>query len=164
MDGSPPDQADAKANLSDEIAERRMEAMLSHGRELFIYHAGQRLTALEYVITFVGALSAGYAALMHYHEYFLAALLPTFAIALTHGFQCLEFRNKQLVKRDEEQLKALEKQYCELLGVAELEIMKRAESCVVGGRTYGKLLPAMFNLLKIASAALFAIALISWMF
>lgn len=89
--------------------------LLQHGRELFVYHAGQRLITIRYFFVAYAIFAAGYIGAMTPattggQDIGGLRLLITFlAFVITIAFWALDARNSELVKIDEASLKEIER-------------------------------------------------------
>jgi len=64
----------------------------------FVYHAGQRITAFQIFLVFLGALAVGLSYSLEHGNFFLMSVVSLAAAFISVAFLILEIRNEKLVK------------------------------------------------------------------
>jgi hypothetical protein len=127
---------------------------LQHARELFIYHAGQRIQSLNFYFVAIAVFLSGFGFLasskMELEERaFFGIVLACGGFYVTRLFQQLDERNHQLVQCDECLLKKAEERLAVSDQLPEWKVTERAEK--QPGRHYLKIVPNIFGLYQTLS-------------
>lgn len=108
---------------------------LEHGRSMFVYHAGQRHSSLNFYFAVLAAFVAAFAALFTHDELWKAPgnVAPTIAFGLavaamllTFFFLLLDFRNRDLVKCDELLIDAIEIELARQYSLPKFKIIEKS--------------------------------------
>lgn len=137
---------------SDELTKLALE----HSRELFIYHAGQRIQSLNFYFVAITVFLTGFgflatSALGPGDRALFGIVLAFAGFYITHLFQELDKRNEQLVHSDESLLKYAEETLANMSTppLSEWKVAACAEK--FRGRHYTKIVPSIFGLYKFLS-------------
>jgi hypothetical protein len=108
---------------SKEFCIKLLKTQLEHARALFIYHAGQRLTAIYYFFVAYTVAGTAYVGLLGKDvPYYIRLLLGIYALVVTVMFWGLDMRNAQLVRIDEKAMAEIEKKMA--TGLSQFELVK----------------------------------------
>jgi hypothetical protein len=131
--------------------EEFLKLALEHSRPLFIYHATQRITSLNYYFVAIAVFLSGFgfvaASTLEPEERALVGLVLSISgIILTSCFMGLDRRNIQLVGCNEKLLTYAEDKMATLSGCKEWNIMACADKAEPRKDRYGKIVPRIFKL------------------
>ncbi len=142
-------------------------AALEHCRELFVYHANQRLQSIRFYFVAFGIFIAGYAAAFAggtgVASSLLSAVLALGALTITESFRRLDLRNAELVDCDEAPLKILEKIVADRMKLPDFETIKNSDTRGGGNKNknrYGIVMPRLFRFSAFFSGALLSVSLV----
>ena len=131
---------------------------LEHSRELFIYHAGQRIQSLNFYFVAITVFLTGFGFLATSdlgsgERAIFGIVLALAGCCLTHLIQGLDERNEQLVRYDEKLLEYAEAEMAKSSepAVLDWEVTKRAGEYKDGVKHYRKIVPSIFALYKALS-------------
>jgi deoxyribose-phosphate aldolase len=128
-----------------------LKLALDHARDLFVYHAGQRLTSLNFFLAAVGFVIGGTATALSklsdndpLTRCFLGVVSATVLI-LSVFFWILDKRNEYLVHCDEAAMKKCERELAVSTGLAELNTILNSD-VYPSSITYRRIMPMLFIL------------------
>jgi hypothetical protein len=130
---------------------------LEHSRELFIYHAGQRIQSLNFYFVAITVFLTGFGALAisevdPVDRALFGIVLASAGFYLTLLFQRLDKRNEQLVHCDEFLLEKAEKKLADLEpALIEWKVTESAKKLSNKVRHYTEIVPSIFGLYQILS-------------
>lgn len=136
-------------------SEQLTKLALQHSRELFIYHAGQRIQSLNFYFVNITVFLTGFGFLAISNmgppdRALFGIVLAVAGFYITHLFQELDKRNEQLVHCDEALLKHAEETLAKMSNppVPEWKVLACADESKQGIRHYEKIVPSIFGLYK----------------
>lgn len=135
-----------------------LSVALQHARDLFIYHANQRLQSIRFFFIAFGVFAAGFTTLLSGVEIYSSVFGAVFALAayrIADTFRRLDQRNAELVHHDEEALLNLEGKMAELVGCSSMKITQRGKKAEIYSNQYGVVMPKFFRFVIILSLAAF---------
>jgi hypothetical protein len=103
-----------------------LKVSLDHAQAWMTLHADQRLRALQFWLIAVAALTTAYVGTLR-ADPVLAAAIAVLGTVLSLGFQRLERRTRELVKRAEDALRPTERRLAELTGIEALQLVEASD-------------------------------------
>ena len=148
---------DTKPGADDEL-----KLALQHGRELFIYHAGQRMASIRFYLVALGVVVAGYVGLFSKgsggvtrYEPLSGIILGLIGLVITLCFWALDERNAQLVVIDETLLDAVERKLATRSNIIQYHIIRASNERAIWPQwlTYKAVMPLLFSFFASLSLA-----------
>jgi hypothetical protein len=128
-----------------------LKLALDHSRALFIYHANQRITSLNYYFVAIAIFISGFgfvsaSSLKPVDRAMVGLVLSISGVFLTRCFMRLDLRNIQLVDCNEKLLKYAEEQMANLTGCEDWRITAHSDIAESRQHRYGTIVPHIFYL------------------
>lgn len=132
---------------------------LEHARAWMILHADQRLRALNFWLIAVAFFTTAYVTTVTAQPG-LALAVALMAMLVSLGFQRLERRTRDLVKRAEQALAPVERRLAAMTGVEALRLVARSDQPIERLTSYGVVIRCIqwLAIAAFAAAALYAAA------
>jgi len=165
----------ADVPAADPAERETLKVALEHSRALFIYHASQRHTSLNYYFVALAALVTGQVTLFTHHELWaveqhvrftqpgpwMTTALGFTGIFLAMNFKWIDDRNASLVDTDKAAVAELEERLLTLAHTSHTNIMRRGDAAGEVMK-YKKYAATVRRLLLAFQLIFFACAAISW--
>jgi hypothetical protein len=132
--------------------DEQVKLALEHARAMFTYHAGQRMSSLNFYLVAVAAFLTGFgfvsasSTLSDGQRALSGLVLSAAGIFLTHCLRALDRRNVQLVDSDEKLLISAEKAMAEASKRPEWNTTTASDNALPRDVRYGVVVPKIFNL------------------
>ncbi len=143
---------------TDSVEAKKLQ--LEHGREMFLYHAGQRNTSIRYYLLAIAILSVAVTGLFSVADLTPITLTLTLFVGLTAtiislSFWGLDHRNQAIVDGDEKLLNRLERELANECLTAELKTIEHSDLEHQGWLvSYGQIMPLIFIFSALSGLAL----------
>jgi hypothetical protein len=148
----------------------QLQIGLEHGREMFVYHAGQRTTSIRFFFTALAIFAAAWVGVLTTNSPITSKyrgacglILGVGAMIITFCFWRLDKRNAQLVDSNEALIKAVERELAVLTGIPQFETIVYTDTAqperLTRYRTILRILFVVFLLLSLLGS-LFSILLL----
>ncbi len=144
---------------------------LEHGREVFVYHAGQRTTSIRFFFIALAVFVAAWGGLLttntpitNKYRAVCGLILGGAAVIITGCFWRLDTRNAQLVKSNEALLKEVERELAVLTGIPQFEMIAYTDNARPKRLCrYGSILPVIFVVFLLLSLSGSFFSLLWWL-
>lgn len=144
-----------------------LDFALGHGRGLFTYYAGQRITSFRFFMIVMGALAAGLGSILVKDSGVLADYRNVFAIGFGSAFfvaglvfYLLDLRNRELVDVAENLLEEAEDQLYSR-GLENARTIHESNEREIPGRTFGAVFDAVFKCTMVIGVSIALIGLVN---
>jgi hypothetical protein len=127
------------------------ETALRHAWDWFELHSSQRMQFINYVIVWLGLISAGYAAILQSKHRVASGILAVAGLLVLAAFERLDNRTMQLVKLAETSLEELEAKLSASAGSQSLSFVRRSN---VHARIFGSYTATLRGLFVVSGTAL----------